>query len=94
MTIPLFKRYVEYIEPPHAIMIGSPNQLPPTDYSFRKRIDHLAEGRKKSAFAHTGLLFKKFKLVSLPHPQAQIATESRKFLWKETKKFIDEPLNV
>lgn len=88
MAIPLFEKYVEYIEPPYAIMLGAPEHLNKEAYSHRERISHLPEGGKRRAFAYTGILFGKYKFVSVPHPQARIARESRDSLWQKTENYI------
>lgn len=94
MAIPLFKKYVDFVQPPYAIMLGSPKHLNEEEYSDRERISHISEGRTKRAFIHTGVLFGKYKFVSVPHPQARVVRESRDFLWEETKKYINNKIII
>ena len=88
LSLPLFKEYVEFIEPPRSIMFGKPNYLLRENI---KNFDRLEFNQsKKRAFAYTGLLFDKYPFASVPHPSSTVTNEGRDFLWSEIQKYLNK----
>jgi len=84
LSLPLFKKYVEYINPPWLLMFGN------SGIPILKHFNHLsnlnrveAKGITRRSFGYRGILFDKFQFYSVPHPQARISTESRNDIWKQ-----------
>ena len=80
LSLPLFKEYVEYINPPFCIMTGSASNIPYQHITNRNKI--LYDTPKKGKLT-SGLLFEKFPFVSLPHNRAIVTTKARNYLWSK-----------
>lgn len=84
-AIPLFRDYIEYINPPYLIMLGRPRHMNKKELKDYKEIGHLPEGSKKRSFVRLGTLFDKYKFGSVPHSSAFISTDTHDELWKILK---------
>ncbi|BFP40573.1 hypothetical protein FGF1_14180 [Flavobacteriaceae bacterium GF1] len=84
-AIPLFKEYVEYINPPYLIMMGAPKYLNEQELSSIENHGVLPEGKNRRSFVRTGVLFYKFKFGSVPHSAAHISPNTHDILWKILK---------
>lgn len=81
-TIPLFKEYVEYINPPYVIMMGMPKHLNNQELCEIEKYGFLPEGKNRRSFTRIGLLFSKYKFGSVPHSAAHIPQNTHDALWK------------
>lgn len=85
-SIPLFEEYVKYINPEYVIILGR------TPIVMLDRFDKLNEikreryGDKKKFRVYKALLFGKYKLYGLPHPNAHIKKETLLEIWSSIKK--------
>jgi len=84
LALPLFKKYVEFIEPTWAVLLGKKG------VSILKRNGHLTnlerivvKGEKRRSFGYKGILFNKYPFFCVPHPQAHISSEVRDSLWNQ-----------
>ncbi|WP_437397571.1 hypothetical protein [Flagellimonas lutimaris] len=87
-AIPLFKRFVEYIDPPYTIMLGKPQFFDPKELTDITTIAYRPEGKKRRAFAHTGLLFEQYPFGSVPHSEAHIPPSTHDVLWKKISNLL------
>jgi hypothetical protein len=83
LSIPLFQEYVEYISPPWAIMLGSPEILSESQFTQRKRFEFKAANVKRRSFAYVGLLFGKYPFGAVPHSSARCSPETHSNLWSQ-----------
>ncbi len=80
-ALPLFKEYVEYIDPPYLIMLGLPKHLDNKELKEFKEYGYLPKGAKRRSYARVGVLFDKYKLGSVPHSSAHISSQTHDALW-------------
>ncbi|CAM3358909.1 hypothetical protein [Zobellia roscoffensis] len=83
ISIPLFQAYVEFIDPPYIIMMGSPKYFNSEQFSNRKTIGHKPEGKKRNFYVRTGLLFGKYPFGSVPHSAARCSHCTHDILWEK-----------
>ncbi len=83
LAILLFKEYVEFIDPPWLLMLGKPVYLGNSYLTNKTTIKQTDINNRKNVYGYYGTLFNKYPIVSVPHPQARISTESRKDIWKQ-----------
>ena len=81
-ALPLFREYVEYINPPYLIMLGRPRYMNNEELKDYREIGHLPEGSKRRSYVRLGTLFDKYKFGSVPHSSAHISPETHDVLWK------------
>ena len=81
LAIPLFQEYVEFINPPWAIMMGNPKILNEKQFSNRKRLEFKAPNATRRSFAYVGLLFGKYPFGAVPHSAARCSPETHNALW-------------
>ncbi len=81
-SIPLFREYVQYVNPPYLIMMGSPKYLNKLELKEIQEYGFLPEGKKRRAFTRIGVLFDKYKFGSVPHSAAYISQDTHDVLWK------------
>ena len=90
LAIPLFKDYVDYINPPWTLMLGKPNHLWNDHLSNHNTIKIWDSKNNKNVHGYTGLLFGKYPFGAVPHPQANISTKVRKAIWQSVVKENNE----
>lgn len=93
ISIPLFKKYLEYINPPYILSIGNKNinVLSKVAKKSPKIVDidiHPIFDSLKKYKAYSGRLWG-WSLYSVPHPNFHIQTQSRKELWGKIKHLIN-----
>ena len=81
LSLKLFKRYVDYIQPPWLLSIGVTNIDVLKEFSL---ISNLKEhsGCQNKFKGYSGKLWD-FNLFSVPHPGAHIKSEVRQSIWEE-----------
>ena len=83
LAIPLFRRYVDYINPPWALLLGKTGIGILDYYGHLKNLKKIEiKGKRKRTFGYSGILFEKYPFYCVPHPQAHIATDVREKVWK------------
>src|SRR5680860_346672 len=75
-AIPLFKLYVDYIDPPYIIMLGVPRHLDGEELKGVEKKEYSSNGVTKRSFVRTGILFGQYKFGSVPHSAAYISPET------------------
>lgn len=83
LSIPLFQEYVEFINPPWAIMMGNPKILNEKQFTNRKRLEFKAPNANRRSFAYVGLLFGKYPFGAVPHSAARCSPETHTNLWAQ-----------
>ena len=83
LAIPLFKEYVDYINPPWIIMLGNPDRLKRGNLILTNEFSVEDTTYKKSVWAGTGILFEKYKFAYVPHSAAWCSSETHNALWKK-----------
>lgn len=81
-ALPLFRDYVEYINPPYLIMLGKPKYMNDKELKDYREIEYLPIGAKRRSFVRLGTLFDKYKFGSVPHSSAHISPSTHDELWK------------
>jgi len=82
LAIPLFRKYVDYINPPWTLMLGKPNHLWEKHIENKNYKEFHDNKYNKTVYGYTGLLFGKYPFAAVPHPQARVSSETRKEIWK------------
>lgn len=80
LSIPLFKKYINYINPPWILSIGVKN------INVLKKLGYLENiiphfDKQKKFKGHSGKLWA-WNLFSIPHPNARISPEARQTIWE------------
>ena len=86
LAIPLFQKYVNYIDTPWTLMLGKPNHLWKNYLFDRKTITIRDTKNGKSVYGYTGMLFDKYPFSAVPHPQAKISSETQVEVWDQVVK--------
>jgi len=81
-SIPLFKEYVDYVNPPYLIMMGAPKHLNNRELKDVRKYGYLPKGSSTRSFARIGILFDKYMLASVPHSSAHISPNTHDALWE------------
>ncbi|MEE9363691.1 MAG: hypothetical protein V3U92_13915 [Cellulophaga sp.] len=82
LSFPLFEAYVNYIKPEFLILLGSVGWSKLKSFgviSNEKKL--IFNGIKKRSFGYYGEFLGAYKIGCVPHPQAHISSEARKFIW-------------
>lgn len=84
LSLPLFKQYVEFIQPPWIFSLGSSNSKWLQQLKKLKKTIEFPdnEGKFKGI---TGTLWK-FPYFSVPHPNARVKSKSREEIWESIGK--------
>jgi hypothetical protein len=81
-SMPLFKKYVEYINPPWTLLLGTTGIEKLKRYCQITNLDCIEiKSEGKRTFGYIGKLFDKYPLYCVPHPQNKIPTEIRSAVW-------------
>jgi len=83
LAIPLFQQYVDYINPPWTLLLGSPDYLEHEHIQNKKTITEWDSRNHQNVHGYTGKLFGKYPFGAVPHPAARISTEARKTIWHQ-----------
>ena len=83
LAIHLFKEYVDYIEPPWTLFLGSPKYLEKNHVTEKNPIVVLNKKNNRNVNGYIGRLFGIYPFGSVPHPQAHISTEARHEIWQK-----------
>ncbi|MDG1573317.1 uracil-DNA glycosylase family protein [Robiginitalea sp. M366] len=84
LSLPLFEKYVDYIKPRVAILMGTTgvNVLMRHEALVNlERFEKSTNGRR--SFAYRGRLFNRYKFYCVPHPQSRINSKVREQLWSD-----------
>lgn len=87
LVVPLFEKYVDFINPPWTVMLGATGiKYLELNYltNFKKEI---VCGKTKRIFTYTGKLFDKYPFACVPHPQTRISKDNRTEAWRRAIKF-------
>ena len=92
-SIPLFEEYVNFIDPPWTLMLGSAALSHLGDAGPWKLVKKISErSNSKTVHGYQGILFEKYPLIIVPHPQARISTKARDAIWEQL--FKEKKLKV
>ncbi|RYC51858.1 hypothetical protein [Flagellimonas olearia] len=90
LAYPLFKEYVDFINPPWTLMLGKSNYALSQHISSKQEFSVWDDVNKKTVYGYTGILFSKYPLGAVPHPQARISSDARNEIWKTITDRIKE----
>lgn len=83
-SLPLFQKYVAFIEPEWTVMLGNTGVKILQDNALLTDLVKVKFERKRGlSYGYKAKLFGKYPLYCVPHPQAQISSEVRKGLWEK-----------
>lgn len=87
LSLPLFEKYVRYINPPWLLSIGGTNIKVLDSLGLLKNIQRHFDNQNKFK-GHSAQLWD-YNLFSVPHPTARLTTEARQTIWsKVTEEMI------
>lgn len=86
LVIPLFKEYIDYINPPWSLLLGNIENLGNRYLTEKVTIKVWDKKHSRSAFGYTGCLFGIYPFAAVPHPQARISAETRQAIWNSVVK--------
>ncbi len=84
LAIPLFKEYINYVNPPWCLMLGKPDTLINRSFITDLERYEVLDGklpRTKRVFGYTGKLFNRYKFGSVPHTESRISNQARNKIW-------------
>ena len=83
LSIPLFKSYTDYINPPWTVLLGKTGVEILDRFGYLNNISRIEVfGKQKRTFGYVGTLFDKYNFYCVPHPQTRISTEVREKVWQ------------
>lgn len=83
-ALPLFKRYVEYIQPSWLLMLGVTGMSILNSHNeLTKHKRHEVVGSRGRIFGHAAMLYGRYNLFAVPHPQSKISKEGRSGIWEK-----------
>jgi hypothetical protein len=83
LVIPLFQEYVDYINPPWALMLGKPSPLWANHLTNKIEYHVFDKKYKKKVYGYNAFIFQKYPFGAVPHPQARVSNEARKEIWEK-----------
>jgi len=88
LALPLFKEYVDFVEPSWSLMLGKPPSRLNNHIKGYERHVVINESNDRRVFGYTGKLFGAIPFGSVPHTESQISTEARHEIWSKVKNYI------
>lgn len=79
LSLPLFEKYVRYINPTWLLSIGGTNFKVLDSFGLLKNIQRHYDNENKF-MVHSAKLWE-YNIYSVPHPTARLTTESRQTIW-------------
>lgn len=79
LSLPLFEKYIRYINPPWLLSIGSKN-LKELDRMGVLRNIHQHYDNQNKFKGHSGILWE-YNIFSVPHPSARLSNDARQTIW-------------
>lgn len=92
LSLPLFEKYIRYIKPPWILSIGGTNFKILDRLGLLKNIQRHFDNQKKFK-GHSAHLWD-YNIFSVPHPNAQLTSESRNTIWLKVAKEIRNIIDV
>lgn len=79
LSLPLFEKYIRYINPPWLLSIGSSNLKVLDHFGLLKNIHRHFDNQNKFK-GHSAQLWD-YNIFSVPHPSAHLTNEARQTIW-------------
>lgn len=79
-SLPLFEKYIRYINPPWLLSIGATNLKVLDNFGVLKNVQRHFDKQNKFK-GHSGQLWE-WNIFSVPHPSAHLTSESRQTIWE------------
>ena len=81
LTYPLFKEYIDFINPPWSLMLGKSDYVLSSHVTIKETFSVWDSNNNKTVNGYYGILFKKYPFGAVPHPQARVSSEARNEIW-------------
>lgn len=91
LSLPLFEKYIRYINPPWVLSIGGTNLKILDKFKALKNIKQHFDKQGKFK-GHSGQLWD-WNVYSVPHPSARMTSEARETIWTEVTKEMKKATN-
>ena len=91
LSLPLFEKYVRYINPPWLLSIGGTNIKVSNNLGMLKNIQYQFDNKKK--FRGCAVQLWDYNIFSVPHPAARMTTEARNTIWTKVTEEMKRATN-
>lgn len=91
LSLPLFEKYVRYINPPWLLSIGGTNLKMLDGFGLLKNIQRHFDNENKFK-GHSAQLWD-YSIFSVPHPTARLTTDSRQTIWTKVTEEMKRATN-
>jgi hypothetical protein len=92
LSLPLFEKYVRYINPPWLLSIGGTNLKVLSGLGLLKNIQYQFDNEKK--FRGYSAQLWDYNIFSVPHPTARLTTEARNTIWTKVTEEMKRATNL
>lgn len=91
LSLPLFEKYVHYINPPWLLSIGGKNIKMLDSFGLLKNLQRHFDNENK--FKGNSAQLWNYNIFSVPHPSAHLTSEARQTIWSKVTKEMKKATN-